>query len=428
MSAIKKNGWLIIFVLLVLLVAGCGNDEDEQVNPSDGDADVQDGDIDSNDNGSQLPPVVTDGDRPVVDGDNPIIDGDNFSDGDVSPDGDTPVDGDLVVDGDLNPDGDSSVDGDNPSDGDSPVDGDFNPDGDSSPDGDDPIIDGDVPVDGDDPIIDGDVPVDGDDPIIDGDVPVDGDDPIIDGDEPVDGDDPIIDGDVPVDGDDPVVDGDDPVTPLGEKVLVYYGHSGVDPDGFYGYGKHGALVSRYRTAGLTVAYSDQWPADLSEHRLIVLAVPGCYDEEDLFSNAEVFSMIAFLNRGGYLYIENEKSYYSGTAVINDLLSRLGSVIRQQNDTIGSGGYYGVLTTEIGSHALMDGIDTLGFGEGSRVLPATGDVLVSYQGTCVMALESIGAGLLIVSGDQQFIDDHAFESYPPDGGDNLQFADNLAQLP
>jgi hypothetical protein len=34
---------------------------------------------------------------------------------------------------------------------------------------------------------------------------------------------------------------------------------------------------------------------------------------------------------------------------------------------------------------------------------------------------------VVAGDQQFLDDHALESYPPDGAHNLLLADNLARL-
>ncbi|MBN2498288.1 MAG: hypothetical protein JXR96_27095 [Deltaproteobacteria bacterium] len=211
-------------------------------------------------------------------------------------------------------------------------------------------------------------------------------------------------------------------------VLIFYGHSGVGPNGIYGYGKHGVLASRYEEAGLTVDYTPDWPQSLSAYRLVLLAVPGCSDSTDTFSDAEVSALSAFLDAGGTLFVENEKAYYAGTVVINDLLERLGSAIRQQSDTIGSGGYYGVLTSELGNHPLLDGVSELGFGEASRVLAGSGTEMVCYQGECVMAAQGLGAGTLVVSGDQQFLDDHGLQSYPPDGAHNLIFADNLAQLP
>jgi len=87
-----------------------------------------------------------------------------------------------------------------------------------------------------------------------------------------------------------------------------------------------------------------------------------------------------------------------------------------------------MTTEIGTHPLVSGIDQLGFGEGALVVYETSTPLVRLNNQCVMAVEAFGKGLLIVSGDQQFIDDHGLVSYPPNEGDNLILADRLARIP
>ncbi len=290
---------------------------------------------------------------------------------------------------------------------------------DSVPDG------GDEDQDGDTPSMSGDADLDGepldDDALSDGDTS-DGD---TSDDDTSDGD---GDAEFP-DGDASDTDSDEETDPVfGNRVLIFYGRSGVDESGIYGYGAHLTVAERYATAGLTVDYTSQWPESLVDYRLVILAVPGFDDSDDRFVESEVNALLYFLGNGGVLFIENEKSFYSGTTVINDLLTRLGSSIRQQDDIIGTGGYYGVLTTDITNHPFMEGVETLGFGESSLVQPGAAPCLVEYSGQCVMAVEAMGSGFLIAAGDQQFIDDHALESFPPDGGDNVRFAENLARLP
>ncbi len=212
------------------------------------------------------------------------------------------------------------------------------------------------------------------------------------------------------------------------RVLIHYGHGGIDRDGIYGYGAHVELESFAQNAGLIVDYSAVWPDSLEDHRLVVLALPGCMDETVRFLDEEVAALDAYLSDGGWLYIENDKEFYNGTATINDLLMRLGHGMRQASDTIGTGGgYFGVMTTDITNSVLTAGIDQLGFGEASRVIPNDATCLVRYEGNCLMAFESHGAGMVIASGDQQFIDDHAMTKYLDAGGDNVQLVRNLLRL-
>ena len=54
-------------------------------------------------------------------------------------------------------------------------------------------------------------------------------------------------------------------------------------------------------------------------------------------------------------------------------------------------------------------------------------LVRYEGNCLLAFESHGAGMVIAASDQQFIDDHAMTEYPDAGGDKVQLVRNLLRL-
>jgi hypothetical protein len=212
-------------------------------------------------------------------------------------------------------------------------------------------------------------------------------------------------------------------------VLVFFGHSGVVPAGILGaYGKHDQLSMRYQAAGLTVMMSDVWPASLDAFRLVILPVPGLGDTADVL-DTEVAALVAFLTRGGTLYVENEFTSFNGTAVINDLLTRLGATVRAQTATIAAAASGSVfLATGIGDDPLLAGITALGFNSSSGVVAGPGQATVTFDTDVVMAIEKRGAGRVVVAGDQQFIDDIGLTDYATRGGDNLILANHLAGLP
>jgi hypothetical protein len=213
--------------------------------------------------------------------------------------------------------------------------------------------------------------------------------------------------------------------PLPNGVLIYYGHGGIGPSGIYGYCASNTLAQYYQDKGLQVSYTGQWPASLENYRLVILARPS-----EPFDSTMTNALFTWMEAGGILFATNEKSFYAATSNLNALMESLSSDLRTESATIGSGGYYGVLTNEIGSHELLDGITTLGFGESSIVTTnsePTTRWLVKYESITVMMAEPRGLGFIILSGDTNFLDDHALESYPPDGGQNYTLADNLARI-
>lgn len=212
-------------------------------------------------------------------------------------------------------------------------------------------------------------------------------------------------------------------------VLIFFGHSGIAPPGVSGYIVYEKLKTQYEAAGLNVDYVGIWPASLSNYRLAIFVIPGQGDRTDFFTTNEVTSIRNFVSQGGTLFVQNDYSIYAGTPVLNDLFTRLGVGVSYEDANIGSGGSYGVLTNELASDPLLQGFGKLGFGNAARVLPGSkGTSLVRYMNDCVMAAEAIGAGRVVASGDSNFIDDHALTEYPPDGGENIHFANRLAALP
>jgi hypothetical protein len=205
--------------------------------------------------------------------------------------------------------------------------------------------------------------------------------------------------------------------PLATEVLIFFGHSGTN-SGILG--AHVALKARYQAAGLPVTHTNVWPAALDPFRLVILVIPGKTNASDFFSTNEIAQLRAFLDAGNILYVENDTTSYSGTPVINDLLSKLGAVQRARDAVLASPQ---AKLTGLPAHPLLQGVGSLGVETCSAVDVGSSLCLGPLGGDCIVGVEAAGAGTIVVTGDVQILEDNQLMGT----SDNRVFADRIARL-
>lgn len=217
--------------------------------------------------------------------------------------------------------------------------------------------------------------------------------------------------------------------PLGAKALIYYGNNGLPPQGAGVSGNYDDLKQIWEQQGHTVDYTDQWPADLSDHTTIVLVAPGIFGEVS-FDSTQKAQLNTFLADGGRLVVVGDNSTVLGAATIQDLLTDLDIEIVKNNDDINA-----FVTTDwiqndfltVGvNQVFMARMSTLGFQDGlNNDYPVKG--LVIYQGDPIISVQrhrdSDGrpGGEVVVIGDVQILDDRSISTTD---SDNDKLAANL----
>jgi hypothetical protein len=222
-----------------------------------------------------------------------------------------------------------------------------------------------------------------------------------------------------------------------KEILLYYGNGGSQP-GSKGSGKVDFydLQARYDSQGCPTTYTDQWPNDLNDYRVIFLIEPG--DEDDSGSNyftiMQVNQAWEFLKNGGRLVVQGDHSGLFGINTVNDLLANLGVGIQQNPDDVLP--FIAPAATDITADQLTDGVSALdmdGSGVSSLALSGTAKSLVRDSvGNDVVAVDQVsgspprpGADVLVY-GDTQVLDDFQLQDGDGDGPfDNFVFADNIA---
>ena len=221
-------------------------------------------------------------------------------------------------------------------------------------------------------------------------------------------------------------------------VLIYYGNGGPAPDEMSYY----TLQAYYNGLGFPTDYTDIWPLDLNPYRLITLVGPGDADDSGthFFTAGQVAQLRNYLLAGGRLFVMGEHSGVWGDNTVNDLLSNLGVGILQNADAATPDGDTVTPLSDITPDQMTTGVASIDLAASSSLsLSGSALSLVRVQpgipgtitGATVIAVDQIpGApprpgGDVVVSGDENFLDDWMFTDPAGDGVlDNYAFAQNL----
>jgi hypothetical protein len=120
------------------------------------------------------------------------------------------------------------------------------------------------------------------------------------------------------------------------SVLLYYGNSGVGPGNARGYpgatGELYSLKAYYESLGFVVDYTDEWPDDLLNYRLILLYGSGNEDDANFYTVGQVADLKAAVEHGKRIVVSTDWNGFGGTEVPNKLLRDLGVGIQKVTPT------------------------------------------------------------------------------------------------
>jgi len=222
------------------------------------------------------------------------------------------------------------------------------------------------------------------------------------------------------------------------KVLLYFGNGGMGPNDETGaFTRYFTLQQRYEAHGLTVDYTDIFPANFIEYRLVILIGPGRDDDSGthFFSSSQVNILREFTIGGGRLVVLGDHSGAFGINTLNNLLDRLSIGIQQNPNAVTPDADSVVPLTDITPDFITINVvgydpaatSSLSLSAGAKSLVRNN--IVSPTGQTVLAVDQVpGAPSrpchdVVVSGDLNFLDDFMF-SDPAGDGDNGILADNL----
>lgn len=219
------------------------------------------------------------------------------------------------------------------------------------------------------------------------------------------------------------------------NILLYYGNGGPWPGNHSERADFFDLQSRYSSQGCPTSYTDEWPADLNQFRVVFLIMPGEANDDGTyyFSPQQIDDMKDFLRNGGRLVVQGEHSGIFGVNTVNNLLKNLGVGIRQNSDNVLD--LVEPVATDITLDQLTDGVSALdmdGAGVSTLTLSGSAKSLVrDRDGNHLVAVDQIyaspprpGADVLVY-GDTQVLDDYQLRDLDGDGAyDNFVLADNI----
>jgi PKD repeat protein len=228
----------------------------------------------------------------------------------------------------------------------------------------------------------------------------------------------------------------DPLAFVPERILLYYGNGGSYPGLSGERATFYDLQARYDSQGCPTDYTDVWPNDLLDYRVIFFIMPGVLNDDGsyFFTLQQIHDIKDFLRNGRRLVVQGEHSGVFGIDTVNNLLASLGVGITQNADNVLH--LINPAATDITLDQITDGVSALdmdGAGVSSLTLSGTAKSLIRDSGgNDVVAVGQIfaspprpGADVLMY-GDTQVLDDYQLRDR--DGGgvfDNLVFADNIA---
>lgn len=211
--------------------------------------------------------------------------------------------------------------------------------------------------------------------------------------------------------------------PLGKSVLIFWGEGGIPPGfSYYLIGSINDLLSTLSSIPVAVTQTDQWPADLSQYRLVLWYAPGASKPAGFtVSSDRVNALTAYLHAGGRVVVAGDiggglgdYNLTNADLTIDALMGSLGVNLRIADPAAVAspapcpGAAADPLLTNVDKIA-WDAVHSLGVGA-----PGT---WMLCQG---LAIQTVGCGELILIGDTQPVSDFA--------GGNPQFIVNLATVP
>jgi hypothetical protein len=231
-----------------------------------------------------------------------------------------------------------------------------------------------------------------------------------------------------------------PIDPFGlesKEVLLYYGNGGSPPLYHGDSGTFFDLRDKYEGMGYPVTYTDIWPLDLNDFKVVFFIMPGVLNDDGsyYFTSSQVDDIEDYLMNRGRLVVMGEHSGVFGYRTVNNLLQNLGVGIRQFADNVLSS--IEPAATDITPDPLTEGVTALdmdGAGVSSLNIWGTAKSLVRDRaGRDVVAVDQIpgspprpGAEVLVF-GDTQVLDDHQLRDKDGDGPfENFIFADDILE--
>lgn len=229
-----------------------------------------------------------------------------------------------------------------------------------------------------------------------------------------------------------------PIDPFGlesKNVLLYYGNGGSPPLLHGDSATFFDLRDKYEAMGFPVTYTDAWPSDLNDYKVIFFIMPGVLDDSGThyFTFDQVDEIKDFLLNRGRLVVMGEHSGVFGVNTVNHLLQKLDVGIQQNSDNVLS--LIEPAATDITPDPLVEGVTALdmdGAGVSTLTIGGTTKSLVRDRaGHHLVAVDQIpgspprpGAEVLVF-GDTQVLDDHQLRDGDGDGPfENFVFADDI----
>ena len=210
---------------------------------------------------------------------------------------------------------------------------------------------------------------------------------------------------------------------LGNGALIFWGEGGIPPGvSHYLIGPIDALVSTLGSIPVPVTQSGDWPADLTQFRLVLWYAPGAAKADGFaVSPDRVDALRGYLHAGGRLVVAGDidggfagYSLTNADLVIDQLMSSLDVNLRIEHPAAVSS----PASCPSGvSDPLLNGVDRIAW---NAAHPLGVGPPATWMACETLAVETVGCGELILIGDTQPVSDQA--------GGNPQLIVNFATLP
>lgn len=235
---------------------------------------------------------------------------------------------------------------------------------------------------------------------------------------------------------------------LSNGVLIFYGNGGPSIGQYGDAAVYNQLKSYYDSQGFPATYTDQWPAELSQYRLMIIVAPGLNGDggQNYFSDSQVSSISSLVQKGGRVVVLGDWGGHFGVRTLNNLLERLGIGIRQNANIVTPDGDIIPPFTGFIEDPITEGVGSLDLSAASDLslsgtakallLTPEGNPFVTPNRVVMAVDQPLGAfprGIysghdVVVISDTQGLDDYAVNDHRGDGqGDWQVLASNLVDL-